>query len=137
MLVLEEYEMARKRGATIYAEIAGYGTSCDAYHITTPNVRGATLSMKNAIINSLTSIEEFTYINAHGTSTYYNDINETKAIHNVFGNHAKKLMVSSNKSMIGHCLGAAGGIEAGLNGKAGIRAEIAFVYIITRALVVV
>lgn len=111
LLILEEYEMARKRGARIYAEIAGYGTSCDAYHITTPDVHGASLSMKNAISDSTTPIDNFTYINAHGTSTYYNDINETKAIHCVFGDHAKNLMVSSNKSMIGHCLGASGGIE--------------------------
>ena len=112
MLVLEEYEMARKRGARIYAEIAGYGVSCDAYHMTTPDVLGASMAMKKAISDSFTPIEAFAYINAHGTSTYYNDINETKAIHNIFGDHAKKLMVSSNKSMIGHCLGASGGIEA-------------------------
>jgi 3-oxoacyl-[acyl-carrier-protein] synthase II len=112
IIVLEEYESAKKRGAKIYAEIAGYGASCDAHHITTPEPHGAALSMKNAINEASMNIEDFKYINAHGTSTYYNDINETKAIISVFGDLSKKLMVSSNKSMIGHCLGASGGIEA-------------------------
>lgn len=112
ILILEEYEMAKKRGAPIYAEVTGYGASCDANHITTPHVDGATLSIKNAISDSKMNIEDINYVNAHGTSTYYNDINESKAIINAFGDQAKKLMVSSNKSMIGHCLGASGGIEA-------------------------
>jgi len=112
LLVLEDADIARKRGARIYAEIAGYGASCDAHHITTPDVQGAALSIKNALSDSEIPSNEINYINAHGTSTYYNDINETKAINLVFGDHSKNLMVSSNKSMIGHCLGASGGIEA-------------------------
>ena len=111
VLVLEDYELAINRNVPIYAEIVGYGTSCDAYHITTPNVEGAALCMRNALQESGIPIEDYSYINAHGTSTYYNDINETKAVLEVFGSHAAKLMISSNKSMIGHCLGAAGGIE--------------------------
>jgi len=112
IMVLEEYESAKARGARIYAEIVGYGASCDAYHITTPAEHGAVLSMKNAMNEAALRVEDYAYINAHGTSTYYNDINETKAIISTFQSHSKKLMVSSNKSMIGHCLGASGGIAA-------------------------
>jgi 3-oxoacyl-[acyl-carrier-protein] synthase II len=111
ILILEEYEHAKNRGAKIYAEVAGYGASCDANHITTPHVDGATLSIKNAIEDAGIALDQYDYVNAHGTSTYYNDLNESQAIKNAFGSHAENIMVSSNKSMIGHCLGASGGIE--------------------------
>ncbi len=112
VLILEEYEHAKKRGAFIYGEVLGYGTSCDAFHMTNPQQEGAISSMQNAINDSGLSASAIDYINAHGTSTKANDLNETNAVKQVFKNHAKELMMSSNKSMIGHCLGAAGAIEA-------------------------
>tara|TARA_B100001146_G_scaffold200801_1_gene191666 strand:+ start:1123 stop:2343 length:1221 start_codon:yes stop_codon:yes gene_type:complete len=114
MLVLESLDSAQKRGANILAEIVGYGITNDAYHITQPHneSKGAAsaidLALKDASINK----DEVSYINAHGTSTYYNDMLETQAIKQVFGNHAKDLLVSSTKSMTGHMLGATGAIEA-------------------------
>ena len=114
MLVLESLDSAQKRGANILAEIVGYGITNDAYHITQPHneSKGAAsaidLALKDASINK----NEVSYINAHGTSTYYNDMLETQAIKQVFGNHAKDLLVSSTKSMTGHMLGATGAIEA-------------------------
>jgi len=114
IVVLEEYESAKKRGAKIYAEVVGYGATGDAYHITAPGPdgEGAARCMKMALRNAGMNPEEVDYINAHGTSTHFNDLYETMAIKSVFGDHARKLMVSSTKSMTGHTLGAAGGIEA-------------------------
>ncbi len=114
ILILEELEHAKARGAKIYAELVGYGMTCDAYHLTSPHSegKGAIAAMRNALKMAGLKPEDVDYINAHGTSTEINDPTETKAIKAVFGPHAYKLKVSSTKSMTGHCIGAAGGIEA-------------------------
>jgi len=114
VLILEELEHAKKRGATIYAEVVGNGMTCDANHLTAPHPegRGAISAMKQALADAGMKPEDIDYINAHGTSTPINDPTETKAIKAVFGDHAYRLKVSSTKSMHGHLVGAAGGVEA-------------------------
>ena len=114
LLVLEEYEHAKARGAKIYAEICGYGSTCDAYHETSPDPdgQGGAKAMEFAVEEAGISPAQVNYINAHGTSTHMNDVTETKAIKLAFGEHAKNIAVNSTKSMTGHLLGAAGGVEA-------------------------
>jgi len=114
IIILEELTRALDRGAKIYAEIVGYGLTGDAYHITAPSPdgEGAARCMQMALRSGGIAPEEVDYINAHGTSTYYNDIYETVAIKTVFKEHAQKVPISSTKSMTGHLLGGAGGVEA-------------------------
>jgi 3-oxoacyl-[acyl-carrier-protein] synthase II len=126
IIILEELEFAKARGATIYAEVAGYGLSGDAFHLTSQpeDANGAVRSMRMALRKAGVKPEEVQYINAHGTSTPINDPTETLAVKTTFGDHAKKLVMSSTKSMTGHLLGAAGGLEAGITALA-IRHQIA------------
>lgn len=112
VMVLEEYEHAKARGAKIYAEVAGYGLSADAYHMTAPNMDGPRRSMVNALKNAGVNPDQVQFMNAHGTSTPLGDTNETNAIKATFGDHAYKLVVNSTKSMTGHLLGGAGGLES-------------------------
>ncbi|MFZ3087103.1 MAG: beta-ketoacyl-ACP synthase II [Methylotenera sp.] len=112
VMVLEEYEHAKKRGAKIYAELSGYGMSADAYHMTAPNMDGPRRSMRNAMQNAKINPDAVQFVNAHGTSTPLGDSNETNAIKAAFGDHAYKLVVNSTKSMTGHLLGGAGGLES-------------------------
>ena len=112
VMVLEEYEHARARGAKIYAELAGYGMSADAGHMTAPNMDGPRRAMLNALRNAGVNADAVSYLNAHGTSTPLGDINESNAIKAALGEHAKKTVVNSTKSMTGHLLGGAGGIES-------------------------
>jgi 3-oxoacyl-[acyl-carrier-protein] synthase II len=112
LMVLENLEHAKARGAKIYAEMTGYGMSADAYHITMPALDGAVRSMRLALEDAQASPADFDYVNAHGTSTPAGDINETNALKEVFGDHARNLAINSTKSMTGHLLGAAGGIES-------------------------
>jgi 3-oxoacyl-[acyl-carrier-protein] synthase II len=112
VLVLEEYEHAKRRGATIYAELVGFGMGADAFHMTAPNVDGPKRTMRAALRNARVNPDEVQYLNAHGTSTPLGDINETNAIKLAFGEHAKRMVVNSTKSMTGHLLGGAGGVES-------------------------
>ena len=112
-MVLESLEHAKARGAKILAELVGYGATCDAFHITSPaeDGSGAAKAMENAIADAGLKAEDIDYVNAHGTSTHHNDLFETKAIKLALGDHAKEVKINSTKSMIGHLLGAAGGVE--------------------------
>ena len=112
VVVLEEYEHAKRRGAKIYAELCGFGMGADAFHMTAPNVDGPKRSMKASLRNAGVNADQLQYLNAHGTSTPLGDLNETNAIKLAFGDHAKNLSISSTKSMTGHLLGGAGGIES-------------------------
>jgi 3-oxoacyl-[acyl-carrier-protein] synthase II len=112
VMVLEEYESAKARGAKIYAELVGFGMSGDAYHMTAPDVDGPRRSMLNALRNAGVNTDQVQYLNAHGTSTPLGDVNETNAIKAAFGDDARKLVVNSTKSMTGHLLGGAGGVES-------------------------
>ncbi|NMM27296.1 MAG: beta-ketoacyl-ACP synthase II [Glaciimonas sp.] len=112
VMVLEEYAHAKARGARIYAELVGFGMSGDAYHVTAPNMDGPRRSMVNALKNAGINVDEVQYLNAHGTSTPIGDKNETDAVKAAFGHHAKNLIVNSTKSMTGHLLGGAGGLES-------------------------
>jgi len=112
VMVLEAYEHAKARGAKVYAELTGFGMGADAYHMTAPNVDGPKRSMKAALRNAGINPDQVQYLNAHGTSTPLGDVNETNAIKLAFGDHSKRLVVNSTKSMTGHLLGGAGGIES-------------------------
>ena len=112
ILLLEEYEHAKARGAPIFAELMGYGMTADAADMVNPSIDGASTAMQMALDDASLAPSDIDYVNAHGTATAVNDINETRAIKRVFGNAANKLSISSTKSMHGHCLGAGGGIEA-------------------------
>jgi len=118
VLVLEEYEHAKRRGAKVYAELVGFGMGADAFHMTAPNVDGPKRSMAAALRSAGLNADEVQYLNAHGTSTPLGDVNETNAIKLAFGTHARKLVVNSTKSMTGHLLGGAGGIESVFTVKA-------------------
>ena len=112
VMVLEEYEHAKARGARIYGELAGFGMSADAGHMTAPSMDGPRRAMLSALANAKVNVDQVQYLNAHGTSTPLGDINETQAIKAAFGEHSRRMVVSSTKSMTGHLLGGAGGIES-------------------------